>query len=149
MPFGAGVNPMRSISKASTDALLALVCVSSVLGCSAASSDGRTVEAGPLLCIFAGDQNSSSSLATVTCEVTVGDTEVSSEGIDVSVTNILQIKVLPDLCPEFSRSDVSADPAQFTQQIQDGLSHQYQVAGSGWTISNVTCKVGDYAAPNP
>jgi hypothetical protein len=116
-----------------------------LIACSAVSErDGRTVTAGPMLCLATNDDGLTVSPMSVTCDVTVGNTEVSTEGIDVSVTNILQVKVLPDLCPAYRRSEILADSKGFAEDLRTALSQQYAAANSGWTVASANCMIADY-----
>ena len=110
------------------------------------AASAPTVEAGPLSCLLQGD-GAGSGLASVTCTVAIGNAQASSEGIDTSVTNILAVIVLPDVCPSFSKAEVLADSHEFTQAVQSELSAAYVRSGIGWTVQSVTCRVSEYSAP--
>lgn len=129
-------------------------CLIGLVGCSGsdggANSQGaqgaQSVEAGPLSCLLQSD-SAGSRLASVTCEVGIGNAQASLEGIDTSVTNILQVIVLPDVCPSYSKTEVFADSHDFTQEVHAQLSAAYVKSGIGWSVESVSCQVAEYSAP--
>jgi len=126
-------------------------CLIGLVGCSggdggASAQFGQTVEAGPLRCLLQNG-GTGSRLASVTCEVAIGNARASAEGIDLSVTNILEVIVLPDVCPGFSKAEVLADSRDFTQEVHVGLGAAYVQSGIGWTVDSVSCQVSEYSAP--
>ena len=132
------------------------LCLTSLVGCSSsgagtnagpqAAQAGRTVEAGPLLCLLQSD-TAGPGLASVTCTVTIGNSQASTEGIDISVTNILDGIVLDGVCQSFSKAEVLEDSHEFNQAVQAELSAAYVRSGIGWTVESVSCKISEYSAP--
>ncbi len=127
----------------SLKAVVLSLSMSQLASCSAvAEGEGRAVEAGPLSCLMMS-QDSSVAITSVTCRVVIDNAAASTEGIDVSVTNILQVSVLPGVCRSFRVDEVARDPAEFDSQVHAELASRYKSSGIGWTVSAVDCQVED------
>ena len=139
--------------KKSFAAMSTLIFLAVMAGCSGSAeheeTDGpgqvdETVEAGPALCNFTGEDTDSDGSAgyapmNVTCIVGIGNAVETHQAIDDSVTGILSAYVFRDMCKVFPKEEVEVSFVGFDAMIRAGLKARLENVGIKWTVESVKC----------
>lgn len=123
-----------------TGLLLWSVFCGAFAGCSDASGGASSlveVDVGPSICLLTANDGGLAPVQ-VSCTVAVGNTTESMEGIAVSVTNVMAVYALPEVCPKFGPGEQKSE--RFGAATAKALAAAYAKAGSGWTIDSVACR---------
>lgn len=119
---------------------VALSLVSGLLTGCPGETVPQTVTASGLWCTVTGPSGTLD-LVTLECVVKVGNTLVSKEGIETSVRSVLSANVLPDVCPSYTRAELTMNIAEFSDDLRDELAAAYVQANADWDIESVHCSI--------
>lgn len=104
---------------------------------------GQTVPVGPVVCNFGGVDGSAIDPSPMDCEVRVvgGNSDrVKKEGLQFSLKGVLGT-VFGDVCQQYDRQAVVADPTDFNGRVMVELNQFYRNSGNGWEVRAVNCEV--------